>query len=215
MRPCCRVQLFWRTCRSQTTDEVFGTRRAGAAVGAGRRVAVLGTMAIGLIADRSVPRFGTGAATALKPAHNDHWALPMSSRTPSSARVRRQGLEPRTRGLRVRCSAIRSVLSVPSGAGSSGTSPIRLPGSAAASRHVSRHTSNHRATTVPAVPSLPTLGRGAMLGAALSEIRSEPPSPDLRGNCFFSADALLRSITQVSRHAPDSALTCSLGEAPV
>jgi hypothetical protein len=25
-RPCCRPQLFWRTCRSQTSDEVFGTR---------------------------------------------------------------------------------------------------------------------------------------------------------------------------------------------
>jgi hypothetical protein len=36
---------------------------------------------------------------ASKPLHNNHWALPMSSRTPSSARVRRQGLEPRTHGL--------------------------------------------------------------------------------------------------------------------
>jgi hypothetical protein len=25
-RPCCRPQLFWRACRSQATDEVFGTR---------------------------------------------------------------------------------------------------------------------------------------------------------------------------------------------
>jgi hypothetical protein len=47
-------------------------------------------------------------------------------------RVRRQGLEPRTRGLRVRCSAIRSVLSVSVCTVSSATSAVPVPGCAVA-----------------------------------------------------------------------------------
>jgi Insertion element 4 transposase N-terminal/Transposase DDE domain len=62
---------------------------------------------------------------------NRHWAFLIESRTPRSGRVRCQGLEPRTRGLRVRCSGVRSVLSLSVYAGSSATSPIPVPGRAA------------------------------------------------------------------------------------
>jgi hypothetical protein len=46
---------------------------------------------------------------------------------PRSVRVRRQGLEPRTRGLRVRCSASGYYRIMPYGAVLSVTPPISLP----------------------------------------------------------------------------------------
>ena len=55
--------------------------------------------------------------------------IPMPS--DSKTGVRRQGLEPRTRRLRVCCSGIRSVLSVSVYVGSSATPPVPLSGGAA------------------------------------------------------------------------------------
>jgi len=49
----------------------------------------------------------------------------------ATTQVRRQGLEPRTRRLRVRCSAIRSVISMSAYVSSSATSLVWLPGCAA------------------------------------------------------------------------------------
>jgi hypothetical protein len=60
----------------------------------------------------------------------------------------RSCLELRASGLRVRCSAIRSVLSVSVPVPTSATSPVRLSGCVTACRPVSWHTSNHRATIV-------------------------------------------------------------------
>jgi hypothetical protein len=74
-------------------------------------------------------------------------------------RVRRQGLEPRTRGLRVRCFASACCRVMPGGAVLSATSPISLPVDTEHCQMVARQPSKHGANMVTFIGSGGGYGR--------------------------------------------------------
>jgi hypothetical protein len=71
-----------------------------------------------------------------------------NTRSGMHLRVRRQGLEPRTRGLRVRCSGIGSVLSLAASTGLRAATPVSVSADVGQCRAVPGQTSKHRANTM-------------------------------------------------------------------